>query len=578
MNVQSKEIDAPMKLRRYFYSAALIALLALGTGCAHFSGQTPRRYWGKPTPVRKQGQAYAHHLAGVFHERQGNLMEALESWEKLLALDPETQAPRIRMIRVYLSQGNFKKAIATCEEILQRSPEIVEFWVILGEMKYASGDIDGAVQSFEKAIELKPDNMLGYGALVELQEKTNDLVAAIEIYEKLIKNSPDSAALYYQLGINLSRINDHKGAFEAFTKVLELEPKITLARLFQAIHLHELGSFEESKDAFYLYLAERPNDPQALQRLTGTLLRLRRIDEARQILYRLLDHKDAEAKNMLQWALFQGMEMSFFSAAVAAMEGNAPFLAACYNRLDQSTTHQPGRQDKVFISFEELDLEGTRIQDALQSMQHETLLAEALISQLSFFQDSVALGNLSRFLQGRLLIYLDRPAEALDLLNQIHVEGNEQKYVLYHRALACEMLGDKENTEVNLLAYLVLDPQDPVMLNFLGYFYAEENKHLEEALQLLNLALAISPEDPFYLDSLGWIYYRLGDYTKAEELVRKAIYGMDADDAILRDHLGDIYQARGKIKEALEEWRRALRLDPSLDTVREKFEAHQSKQ
>lgn len=565
-----------MKIRKYIYTMALTVLLLLGTGCAHLPGQAKQRYWGKPDPVRKQGKAYAHHLSGVLHERQGNFIEALEAWEKVLALDPEAQAPRMRMIRVYLAQGDFKKAIATCEDILQRSPEIVEFWVILGEMKYASGDIDGAARSFEKAIELKPDNMLGYGALVELQEKTNDLVAAIEIYEKLIKSSPDSAALYYQLGINLSKINDHSGAYDAFSKVLELEPKISQARFLQAIHLHELGNYEASKDTFYLYLAERPNDIHALQRLAGTLLKLRRVDEARQIMLRLLENKEADAKNVLQWALFQGMEMNFSGAAQSALESNAPFLASCYSRLEKSATHQPGSKDRIFLSFEELEHESNRIQDALLSMQEETLLAEALISQLSFFEDSILLGNLSRFLQGRLLIYLKRPDDALDLLNQIHAEGSSQKYVLYHRAVACEMLGDVEGAEMNLLAYLILDPQNPTMLNFLGYLYAEENRNLDEALQLLNLALAISPDDPYYLDSLGWIYYRLGDYKQAAELVRKAIYGMEADDAILRDHLGDIYHAQGKTKEALDEWRRALRLDPSLDSVREKYEAHRT--
>lgn len=567
-----------MKRSTYVYTIALAVLILYNAGCARFPGVSKQRYWGKPNPVQKQGKAYSHHLAGVLYERRGNYTAALQSWEKVLALDPDTQAPRVRMIRAHLGQGDFKKAISTCEELLEHAPDIVEFWVILGEMKYTTGDIDGAAESFKKAIELKPDNMLGYGALVELQEKTNDLVAAIEIYEKLIESSPDSAALYYQLGINLSKINDHQGASQAFTRVLELEPKISQARLLLAIHLFQLEDYESSKDAFYLYLAERPNDMHALQYLAGTLIRMRRIDEARQIMTRLLDNRDAGAKNALQWALFQGMEMQFAGASSAALEGNAPFLAGCYSRLENSDDQLPGKKDRIFLTLEEVEQEGIRIQDALASMQEETLLVEALISQLSFFHDSPVMGSLARFLQARLLIYLKRPGDALELLDQVYSETGSQKYILYYRAIASEMLGNMEATEENLVAYLMLDPEDPTMLNFLGYLYAEENKNLEQALQLLNLALTISPDDPYYLDSLGWVHYRMGNYTLAAELVRKAIYGMDADDAVLRDHLGDIYHAQGKVREALEEWRRALRLDPSLDSVREKMETHRPKE
>lgn len=564
-----------MTPRKYLYNACLFLLLLFSTGCAHFPGQSNRVYWGKVVPIRPQGKAYAHHIAGVLYERQGKFAEALESWKSVLAFAPEAHAPRLRMIRLYLTQGDLNQAIATGEEVLRYSPEVVEFWVIQGEMKQAAGDFDGARDCFEKAIALKPDNMLGYSALADLYEKTNDLVAAIELYEKLIQNSPDSAALYFQLGMNLTKINDNAGACAAFTRVLELEPLVTQARLMQAIHLSNLHRFNESKDAFYLYLAERPNDIQALQYLVGTMLHLRRMEEARSIMHRLLENQEAGAKNVLQWALVQGLEMNFSGAAQSALEGNAPFLASCYGRLANAAPNEYSGQDKVFLSLEEIELECSRIEDALISLQAPPQLADALCSQMAFFQESPSIGRFTAFLQARLLLYLKRPREALDLLNQIQADGEAQKFVLYHQAIASEALKDMESTEKHLLAYLFLDSQNATMLNFLGYLYAEENRNLGKALKLLTLALSLSPDDPFYLDSLGWIHYRLGNFDQAAELVRKAIYGMETDDAVLRRHLGDIYEAQGNTQAALEQWRRALRLDPAQDDLRKKMEHYQ---
>jgi len=135
-------------------------------------------------------------------------------------------------------------------------------------------------------------------------------------------------------------------------------------------------------------------------------------------------------------------------------------------------------------------------------------------------------------------------------------------------------LEDFEQTEKHLKAYLTLDPDDPDILNFLGYLYADNDIHLDEALLLLEQALDQDPNNGYYLDSLGWIYYRMGDAEKAIDLIQKAIYNMDSDDAVLRDHLGDAYYLKGDIKRALAEWDRAYRLDPTLESVKEKLEQH----
>src|SRR5690606_16427821 len=149
------------------------------------------------------------------------------------------------------------------------------------------------------------------------------------------------------------------------------------------------------------------------------------------------------------------------------------------------------------------------------------------------------------------------------------------KWTYYYLALAYEELDDFDKLEQALKASLEIDPNDPDVLNYLGYSYADHNVKLDEAMELLQRALSIDPENGYYLDSLGWVYYRKNNADQAIFLIRKAIQAMSTDDAILRDHLGDAYLLRGDVKKALGEWRRALRLDPDAEGIQEKIDAHQ---
>jgi predicted Zn-dependent protease len=112
------------------------------------------------------------------------------------------------------------------------------------------------------------------------------------------------------------------------------------------------------------------------------------------------------------------------------------------------------------------------------------------------------------------------------------------------------------------------------VVNFLAYLYAEENVKLDFAQELLERALKESPDNPYYLDSLGWVFYRQGKADKAIDYIQRAVLGMQSDDAILRDHLGDAYLLGGEPEKAVAEWKRARRLDSTLEGVQSKIDKH----
>jgi len=151
------------------------------------------------------------------------------------------------------------------------------------------------------------------------------------------------------------------------------------------------------------------------------------------------------------------------------------------------------------------------------------------------------------------------PQAAFDLYGEalILYPGNEE--LLYSRAMVSESLNRLDVLESDLNAILEKDPNNAQALNALGYTLADRTERYQEALQLINKALALKPGDPFYLDSLGWVYYRLGDLEKAEQYLREA---MDVQpDVEFIAHLGEVLWERGKQSEAMSIWQQGLKQD-----------------
>jgi tetratricopeptide (TPR) repeat protein len=116
-----------------------------------------------------------------------------------------------------------------------------------------------------------------------------------------------------------------------------------------------------------------------------------------------------------------------------------------------------------------------------------------------------------------------------------------------------------------------LAPQEPLVLNYLGYSWVERGENLDEAFAMIEQALALDPMSAAITDSLGWAYYQNKDYDQAIFYLEKAVQ-MEPDDPVITDHLGDAYSAKGRYREALYEWRRALDFNPA-QKLRSEIEA-----
>lgn len=137
--------------------------------------------------------------------------------------------------------------------------------------------------------------------------------------------------------------------------------------------------------------------------------------------------------------------------------------------------------------------------------------------------------------------------------------------IYYVRAMAHDELGDWEKTEADLKMALTYRPENPHVLNYLGYSYADRNINLNDAKMMIIKALTQTPLDAYITDSLGWVYFREGDYVQASVLLERAV-SLKPYDPTINDHLGDLYAKTGRVLEAHYQWRRALDYaDPERD-------------
>ncbi|WP_299692287.1 tetratricopeptide repeat protein [uncultured Tateyamaria sp.] len=151
-------------------------------------------------------------------------------------------------------------------------------------------------------------------------------------------------------------------------------------------------------------------------------------------------------------------------------------------------------------------------------------------------------------------------------------------FLHYARAICHERNKDWPKAEADFRKALELNPGQPQVLNYLGYSMVEMQINLDEALSMIEQAVAASPDSGYIVDSLGWVLYRLGRYDEAVEHMERAVELMPVD-PVVNDHLGDVYWAVGRTREAEFQWMRALSFvdeenpgDAQPDRIRRKLE------
>jgi Flp pilus assembly protein TadD len=214
-------------------------------------------------------------------------------------------------------------------------------------------------------------------------------------------------------------------------------------------------------------------------------------------------------------------------------------LASLFEQLKQSELEGMGKTDEAT----------QRLSEIVASRPHDV---EALS----------ALAELQRSAKK----YAEAAATYDKAIAAVGIPQRDNWTLFYFRGICYERSKQWPKAEADFKKALELYPDQPLVLNYLGYSWVDQGLNLEEAFKMLRKAVELRPNDGYIVDSLGWAHYKLGQYPEAAETLEKAI-DLKPADPILNDHLGDAYWRVDRRIEAHFQWNHARDMGPDPEDL-----------
>ena len=179
--------------------------------------------------------------------------------------------------------------------------------------------------------------------------------------------------------------------------------------------------------------------------------------------------------------------------------------------------------------------------------------------------DVEALSSLAE-LQRSAKKYVEAAATYDQAIAAVGIPQRDNWMLFYFRGICYERSKQWPKAEADFKKALELNPDQPLVLNYLGYSWIDQGLNLEEAFKMLRRAVELRPNDGYIVDSLGWAHFKLGQYAEATETLEKAI-NLKPADPVLNDHLGDAYWRVNRRIEAHFQWNHARDMGPDPEDL-----------
>jgi len=526
--------------------------------------------------------SYFYFLWGKTAENNHRLEEAQEAYEKALLCDEESEYIRHSLAILLIKMNRKEQAIRELQQIISRNPQDTESRILLAKVYSSLGLNDEATTIYLELLEIKEDHdvllMLG-----TLYAQNREYDKAQKILNRLIQLEGDSYLAYYALARLYRELQYFDKAAAAYEKALELDWFERLA--FEAAEFYEeRHEYEKAAEVYRRIIHEGESSDLAKTRLVNLYLTLGENDKALELL------RDLRA-----------------------------ILPESYN-VDITMS-------RILLGQEKYDEAIMILEDVLQTNPELTVVRyllgmayyrnhddEKAVEQLKVIPAESNLYEDTVFLQVRILSDSDNYPGAIDLLQQqindaatrkssfyillatlyrenAEVEHGREVYeqasglypddidLLYNYGIFLEKIGEQANAMAKMQAVLALDPENGAALNYVGYTWADNNVHLEKALEYIKKAVELMPEDGYVRDSLGWVYFKMGNVEQAIIELEKASE-MVSSDPIIREHLGDVYTQTEQFDKALAAYEEAHRLfeeEEKKERVNAKIDALRSR-
>lgn len=465
-----------------------------------------------------------------------------------------------RATRIALLAKREGLALAAADRWHELLPNSLEARQTVGLLSVRRGEVDKAVTALAATVQVAPGGAAqGLESLSAILSQEADNPAALQVMQRVAEKYPENRASYYAVAQVALQSQQPAVALTALNEALELSPQWRAAHLLRVETYLRLERPQEALDDLSSLLRSSPQDYDLRLRYAHTLISLARTREAlaefRKLLQRDPDDAralypaallaidaqfNAQARIWLQRLLALGERTDaahYFLGRVAEQEKHYQTAIGYYSRTRGAYRDDARLRIAVVLASEgQLD----------QARAHLVALRG---------QDS-QLAARSYGVEGEIMRTMGRMQTSLKAYDTGLAAFPNDKDLLYGRAMTLIEMGRVAAAERDLRAILAKDPNDPHVLNALGYTLADHTDRLQEAAHLVARAYAQRPHDPAVIDSMGWLAYRQGRLHAALNYL-SAAWEL-ANDPEIGAHYGEVLWKLGRHAQARRIWQQAL--------------------
>ncbi len=470
-----------------------------------------------------------------------------------------------KALEAALEAGDLDAALTAAGRWQQLAPETPEVRRYLAILNLRTGHIAQSVQAFDSLISepgARPAQRIAAVGVLLAREK--DRAAALEVMHRLADKHPAVPEGQYALALLSLRLHELALAHAAIDRALASRPDWTAAAVLQARIMIASGQVQEALDGIGERVANNPGDWELRRSFASLLVQAGKTGAAREEFDRVLKVRPQDPDTL-------------FALGLLALDGGKLDKGERYFTLLLETGE---RNQDAYYYLGEILLKQEDYGSAINFFQRVTRGDYAPDAQIGVARALVHLKGLKQaqaYLAGvrdrnpdfatdlylgeaDMLQQMGKADAARKLLDEAVKDNPEDKTLRYNRAVLAADMGDTLTALADLRGLAKAEPENPDVLNALGYTLTESTDHYLEALAYIQRALALKPGAPEILDSLGWVQYRLGDHARALKNLRLAY--ARAPDPEIAAHLVDVLWVSGAHDEAAALWKKASQADP----------------
>jgi tetratricopeptide (TPR) repeat protein len=507
------------------------------------------------------------YLAARHANQQRDAGAASAYYRAALKSDPRNPELLERTFLAVLSDGDIDEAVRLGDRLLQVDKNNRMARLVVGVRALKQKQYPVARQHLAQSVRGPITDLAATLLSAWALAGANESKPAIEAIDKLA--GPEWYAIFKDLhaGLILDVAGSRKEAGKRFEKAHKLDE--TALRVVQAYGswLSRSGSREEANKVFDAFDKTLPAHPLIVE-AKNEIKRNERVPQivdsaqagAAEVLYGLgasLSRRGGEDLSVvyLQLALYlqPGHSLALLSLADLYEAVKKPELAIkIYERVPPTSPLRRNAQIQLGLNL-----------DALERTEEARKHLDRLIAENP--KDNEAIMALGTILRGR-----KQFRECADVYSRgiglITTPEKPNWLIYYFRGICFERSKQWVKAETDLKKALELYPDQPQVLNYLGYSWVDQGVHLEEGMAMIRKAVEQRPDDGYIVDSLGWAYYRIGNYDEAVKHLERAVE-LRPEDPTINDHLGDAYARVGRELEARFQWSHARDLKPEPEEL-----------